>query len=132
MKTSTLAFSAATFLVIACVPVRAQQTTGVPGAADNSGGTIATAPHIMRNDERVEIRPSLGFVAIECHGNPRIVVRRPNGALRCLRAGTGPRIGAVCPDLTVACNSQAASFPLVFRPLSAKRPSSWLERAGLF
>jgi arylsulfatase A-like enzyme len=32
MKTSTLAFSAATFLVIACVPVGAQQTTGTPGS----------------------------------------------------------------------------------------------------
>src|SRR6478672_10422231 len=32
MKTSTLAFSAATFLVIACVPAGAQQTTGTPGS----------------------------------------------------------------------------------------------------
>jgi arylsulfatase A-like enzyme len=32
MKTSTLAFCAATFLVIACVPVGAQQTTGTPGS----------------------------------------------------------------------------------------------------
>jgi arylsulfatase A-like enzyme len=32
MKTSTLGFSAATFLVIACVPVGAQQTTGTPGS----------------------------------------------------------------------------------------------------
>ncbi len=34
MKSTTLAFSAATFLVIACVPVGAQQTTGVPGSPD--------------------------------------------------------------------------------------------------
>jgi hypothetical protein len=32
MKTTTLAFSAATFLVIACVPAGAQQTTGAPGS----------------------------------------------------------------------------------------------------
>jgi hypothetical protein len=32
MKTSTLAFSTATFLVLACVPVGAQQTTGTPGS----------------------------------------------------------------------------------------------------
>ena len=34
MKTTILAFSAATFLVIACVPVGAQQTTGVLGSPD--------------------------------------------------------------------------------------------------
>ena len=34
MKTTILASSAATFLVIACVPVGAQQTTGVPGSPD--------------------------------------------------------------------------------------------------
>ncbi len=34
MKTTNLAFSAATFLVIGCVPVGAQQTTGVPGSPD--------------------------------------------------------------------------------------------------
>ena len=34
MKPTALAFSAATFLVIACVPAGAQQTTGTPGAPD--------------------------------------------------------------------------------------------------
>src|SRR5216684_2823623 len=32
MRTTTLAFSAATFLVLACIPVGGQQTTGVPGS----------------------------------------------------------------------------------------------------
>ena len=32
MKASILTFSAATFLVIACVPVGAQQTSGTPGS----------------------------------------------------------------------------------------------------
>ena len=34
MKPTPLAFSVATFLVIACVPAGAQQTTGTPGAPD--------------------------------------------------------------------------------------------------
>ena len=34
MKTTTLAFSAATLLVTTCLPAGAQQTTGVPGAPD--------------------------------------------------------------------------------------------------
>jgi arylsulfatase len=34
MKPTALAFSAATFLVIAYVPAGAQQTTGTPGAPD--------------------------------------------------------------------------------------------------
>jgi hypothetical protein len=32
MKTTALAFYAATFIVIACVPAGAQQTTGTPGS----------------------------------------------------------------------------------------------------
>src|SRR5271166_1821417 len=34
MKATTLLFSAATFLFIACIPAGAQQTTGVPGSPD--------------------------------------------------------------------------------------------------
>ena len=35
-------------------------------AADDSGRTITTAPHIMRNDERLETGPSVGIIPIEC------------------------------------------------------------------
>jgi hypothetical protein len=34
MKTTTLAFSAATLLITTCLPAGAQQTTGVPGSPD--------------------------------------------------------------------------------------------------
>src|SRR6266566_964823 len=48
MKPTALAFSAATFLVIACVPAGAQQTTGTPGAPDATttidGNYLPTPP----------------------------------------------------------------------------------------
>src|SRR5271157_3214722 len=48
----------------------------------------------------------------EAQSVPKGVSGRADTALRGLRAGASPRIGAVCPDLTVARGSQAASFPL--------------------
>src|SRR5262249_32944885 len=38
--------------------------------ADNSGRTIATAPHIMRDDERPETGPSVGILVNKYHWRP--------------------------------------------------------------
>jgi hypothetical protein len=44
-------------------------------SADDSGRTIATAPHIMRDDERPETGLSIGIMRIEYHWRPPIGLR---------------------------------------------------------
>ena len=56
MQPTTLAFSAATFLVIACVPAGAQQTTGTPRCAERHDDnrrqlSSASAPAVRRHDQ---------------------------------------------------------------------------------
>jgi hypothetical protein len=62
MKTSTLAFSTATFLVLACVPVGAQQTTGTPGspsATTTIDGKYLPPPRPRRSAARSTWTPKI-------------------------------------------------------------------------
>src|SRR5262249_40207209 len=47
--------------------------------ADDGGRTIATASHIMRHDERLEIRPCGWILRVEYHLSPPIGLRFLNG-----------------------------------------------------